>query len=704
MAGSYTTDIPGNECLGDSRARINTNFTNLDNSLTNLSGSHLNLVTNVNTLAISVPDPNNIVTSIRAGDGILLNRVPGINATGEVTIDTYNSIEHINYGDFSPLPGTSVSPVANYPVDDGTTINFYRFPINTTTPPGLSFNSIALGTRAPKVSLYWTASAPATTTLFATNSAVSTRALGRTAPNNSVYTMELDGNTAYVGGSFTTIGGQNRRRFAIINLAGTPQTTTGPTGSLTTAGGSGSIGEIERLFLNSSGSAGFNGAIHCIKVATVGSKKYMFVGGSFTNAPAGDNTGTALGQRFAIFDITDGFNSTYTYTFNSTVYDLLVVGNYLYIAGAFTSGKRNNLNAANITMKGLTRIDLTGLEIDTTFTANTVSNTEGIRTSSHGIYTLEHLDGRLYTGGWHSARIGQGSATTHQYIMAHTLDGKVFGPWQPILNGGVTVLKVDTTRKTLYAGGQFTRYKTFTTSNIVRNYVAAFNLNTAVPQVYETWAPSFNSYVNCIDIHSENDITTPVYIGGQFNTINAKRCAHLVAVTRPETGNAGQQLVDWLPVINSSFLWYTQPGIIRIPSTSSLSGILLHGTFTQLNSLPRNYFGRMSGRGESVPPPLSSISWSVAGSVIGEGSQLSINTDAAVVVQDTPQGFGVINKTEITMTEAEFDGVSRGDICRYTIRRPSTTDTYRRDVWLIGASVDYNPSAVDEEPEGDTVI
>lgn len=701
MAGDFTTDIPGNECLGDSRARINTNFTNLDYGLTNLSGSHLNLVTSVNTLAVSVPDPSNIVTSIRAGDGILLNRVPGINATGEFTIDTHNSIDHINYGDFTTLAGTSIGTVVNFPIDDGTTMNFYRFPANTVTPPGISFSSVALGTRTPKVSLYWMASAPPTTTLFATNSAVSSKALGRTAPNNTVYTVELDGNTAYVGGSFTTIGGQNRRRFAIIDLAGTPQTTTGPTGSLTTAGGSGSIGETERLFLNSSGSAGFNGAIHCIKVATVGSKKYMFVGGSFTNAPAGDNTGTALGQRFAIFDITDGFNSTYTYTFNSTVYDLLVVGNYLYIAGAFTSGRRNN--GTNVTMKGLTRIDLTSLAIDTTFTANTVSNSEGIRTSG-AIYALEYLDNYLYTGGSHTARIGQGSATTHQYIMAHTLDGKVFSAWQPILNGTVTVLKVDATRKTLYAGGQFTRYRTFTTSNIVRNYVVAFNLNTATPQVYETWAPSFNSYVNSIAIHNESDITSPVYLGGQFTTINAKRCGHVIAVTRPETNNIAQHLVDWLPVVNSTFLWYTQPGIIRIPPTSSLSGILLHGTFTQINSLRRNYFGRISGRGEATPPPLSSISWSIAGSVIGEGSELSINTDATIVVEDTPQGFGAINKTEITMSEAEFDGVNRGDICRYIIRRPSTTDTYRRDIWLVGASVDYNPSAVDEEPEGDTVI
>lgn len=702
MAGEFTTDIPGSECLGDSRSRINTNFTNLDNGLTNLSSSHSNLAINVNTLAVSIPDPNNIVTSVQAGDGILLNGVPGINATGDFTIEAYNSIDPIKYGDFATITGTSIGTITNYPIDDGTTMNFYRFPINTTIPPGLTFNSVALGTRIPKVSLYWMASAAPTTNLFATNSAVNSRALGRTAPNNAVYTIELDGDTAYVGGSFTTISGLNRRRFAIINLASAPQTTTGPTGSLTTAGGSGSIGETERLFLNSSGSAGFNGAIHCIKVATVGSKKYLFVGGAFTNAPAGDNTGGALGQRFAIFDITDGFNSTYTYTFNSTVYDLLVVGNYLYVAGAFTSGRRNNIGATNITMKGLTRIDLTSLAIDTTFTANTVSNTEGIRSGQ--ILALEYLDNYLYTGGTHTARIGQGSATTHQYIMAHTLDGKVFSAWQPILNGVVNTLKIDTTRKTLYVGGKFTRYKTFTTSNIVRNYIAAFNLDTAIPQVYETWAPSFNSYVNCVAIHNENDITSPIYLGGQFTTVNAKRCGHVIAVTRPETGNVAQHLIDWSPVVNSSFVWYTQPGIIRIPTTSSLSGILLHGTFTQINSLRRNYFGRISGRGESTPPPLSSISWSVAGSVIGEGSELSINTDSAVVVQDTPQGFGTINKTEIAMTEAEFSGINRGDLCRYIIRRPSTTDTYRRDVWLVGASVDYSPSVIDNESEEENVL
>ena len=37
MAGAFTTDIPGSECLGDSRPRINTNFTSLDTAIQQLS-------------------------------------------------------------------------------------------------------------------------------------------------------------------------------------------------------------------------------------------------------------------------------------------------------------------------------------------------------------------------------------------------------------------------------------------------------------------------------------------------------------------------------------------------------------------------------------------------------------------------------------------------------------------------------------------
>jgi hypothetical protein len=37
MPRTFTTEIPGTECLGDSRGRINTNFLNLDNNIQTLS-------------------------------------------------------------------------------------------------------------------------------------------------------------------------------------------------------------------------------------------------------------------------------------------------------------------------------------------------------------------------------------------------------------------------------------------------------------------------------------------------------------------------------------------------------------------------------------------------------------------------------------------------------------------------------------------
>jgi hypothetical protein len=732
MSCNLVETIVGSECIGDSRNKINSNFLSLDTAACYLSSQIDGSNTRISALSayvlnLDIPDPNSIVYSLIGGDGIQINGETGVAQTGtDLLIETAYNIQHINVQSFKKTGVTNTANlIQNYPLVDGTTIDFYNFPYNSVTPPAVTFDVTSISNKRPLLSLYWMASGASNITLFATNSAAGTTTAlrGNTHPNNQVYYTHIDGNTAFIGGTFTAVGGVTRRRFGVVDLQGGQiSPTLGPRGALSSVPGSGLIGDVERNFLNSVGTAGFNSTVYDIKTFEINNKKYLCVAGAFTNGPAGDNTGTALSQRFSIFDMTNNFNCEYTYTFNRAVYTMLSADKYLYLAGEFNSGRRNDSGATSMTMKGITRIDMTDFSIDTVFTANTVNPNEGIfrggrlGDNSYYIYSLAYHNGFLFTGGNHIARVGTGSSNSHRRLMAHLTTtanaGKVISNWQPIVNSYVMGLTIDSsTNSVLYAGGYFTTFRLFGGTDIRRDRVLALDVKDistnpgfedvplfqTTPSLYTTWAPVCNNYVNNITLHDTFDLNTPVYLGGLFTTINGRPASRAGTVTKanlgytgPGTGTPVQVLPEWAPSPNTAFSWFHKPGIQRIPTTSSLSGIFLNGSFTTIAGSPRYYFARVNGRQENIPVPLSSVEWVVAGTIVGEGGDLSINLDTTTALTGVALPSGQVNKTVLPTPQEIFDNINPGDFCRFIIRRPVVNDTYSRDVWLLGASLDYS--------------
>ena len=629
------------------------------------------------------------VTSIKAGDGILINGQQGIEATGNIEIDVNNSVQLIKADSFKGQNGSASGTVT---LEDATSVNYFNIPYNSNAQT--SFETVSLGSVPPLITLYWQSSGTSPITVFASNSAVSTTVKGQTAPNNQVLATCRDGNILFIGGSFTTIGGVTRNRFAMINLAGgTQHSTLGP------------IGTLSSFPVWSTGAAqlsSFNGNVNYIQIFQSGANKYLCVGGDFTGANSNN--------RFCIFDMNSNFQfvgSSGQYNFSDTIYTMVSGGNYLYLGGRFR-------NVGGFLADGLTRINLAAAPYSIDYYFQGIASDDyvgiyrggyigGASPVNYSIYALEFHKNVLYVGGAHVARVFGSPVNTQQKITAHDVDiaaGYIIRNWQPILNGNVTALKMDKTNNILYVGGQFTSYNTLGGTAVTRNRVLAlsannyngsYNSSSFNPSLFNLWDPNCNSYCNAIELHDETDNNSPVYLGGQFTTVNSSAAAYSVAMTKPQLNTADAILGGWSPSIGAGLEFDHKPGLLRIPETHPLSGILVNGAFTSIGGVPRYYFARINARGQTAAAPISGVQWEVYGSVMGAGSNLAVDTTKFVTLTSQAGATGILNTSELQLTEDIIPSIEKGNFCRFIVRRPQNKqDQYARSVWLLGCSLDYS--------------
>ena len=695
------------------------------------SGAGIGLTVTGNSVAA------NITTTIAADDGIIFDQGSPV-VGGDITINANNSLQYFKYSDFRSGPSVAnvpISPVTYTVPDDGSLITMYK--MDYTSPavakPFISFESVALGTYNPTITINWLASGANANTIFYTNSSQKSTTLSPWSPNSYVNTMLKDGNTLYIGGQFTKTGTSTRNRLAVINLSagatyGSGTTYLGPMGMLSSVSNT----AIDNI--------GFNGTVYKILKFNYNTNSYLCVGGNFTSFNGG-----GLGRSyFIIFDINNNYNIVGTYKFNSTVYDLLSSGQYLYVAGNMTTGVLNNENSGNVvTMDGLTRIDMSNsssLQIDTTFTRNVSSAiTMGVYDNDANpatpsirepIYTMAALSGILYVGGWHYAKTG--SAITQKHLTAHymntTYNGNSVSPgglvttFQPIYNGyAVNKLAIDTSdlTPTLYVGGDFTTYTSYGQPAQAIYRLMAFDLGTVggavspiTPNSYP-WYPQPNGVIYQIEplLGSQND---PLYVGGTFSKIAGKSQKYLAAIQKATAAPAGgiPAVYNWSPIPNTSFTTTGRgTNILTIPSTDPLSGVLISGTFTQIGGAYRRYIARVAGYNQSTPPALSSVGFDVAAATISDGGSLGVDTTSLVYVtgfagiQDTVNVSTLV--TQYNTTFSNFPQFNRGDLVRYYVRRTgaidssdplytlygsgiTANDTYGKSIYLMSIGIDYN--------------
>ena len=679
-----------------------------------------------------------VSTGVEQGDGVIINtdQYSNLNA-----ISVNNSIDYLRSSNLRPVNTTYTSVISTL---DGSVIGslFLPYQPNFGSAPAFSFESIARISNPPNITIYWTTSTSGgnNITVFATNSSASTKSTsGSTNPSPTTsrvacaYIDNVNPNLLYIGGNFSKIGSSARYGFAAIDMS---------QGSSTwNAAVPGNYGALSALPGSSTGATLLNGGSPYGFVNSDNSRhvfqitkcfNYLCVGGYF-------NTNGAV--SLALFDTNNNYYlSAYTFnTYNSTskttaaatIYSLVSAGNYLYVAGNFTSIKGPLDSPSSYhTARGLTRIQLNGGNvgaIDTTFTDNIRSNITS-NANTNPIYSINLVPSKtqageyaLYAAGKHSVQYK--SAVWCKYLTSHWIgnptqnDGQLTN-FNAIFNNPVNTVHHDTNNN-IYVGGSFTSFNNSvgngtqtpnTLTPLACNNLLAFDSGYQtsgtidVPRVITSWIPNVNNTIYNIAFH---DSAVPgfsaIYLAGSFTKVNNTAAQYAAAITYP-TGNTGITVLPWSPRPNTALNYGYGRGnnILRIPITNALSGVVLVGNFTTVVGANRFDYARVTGYNETLVANVSTVNWGLNAGVIGVGGALDVDTSVTATLTSSIGVPLTVNSTIFTPNDyTQLTDINRGDYYRVFIQRPGANqsatgwvdgaDTFRdQTIQVIGVGIDYD--------------
>ena len=308
---------------------------------------------------------------------------------------------------------------------------------------------------------------------------------------NSLY-LDSTRNLLYVGGEFSSIGGQTRNNLAGITTSTGIATSWNPN----VTGNDGSYTPIVNAIAFDSA----NGLIYIGGLFTS-------VGGQSRQRIAAINTTTGLATGWNP-NISDNTPSIKALSLNSA-------SGVLYAAGLFNfvgAQPRKNIAAIDIS---------TGLATSWDPGAN------------YTVFTLalDSASGLLYTGGQFSVIGGQSRAR----IAAISTATGLATNWNPSANGDVFTISQDSAKNLVYIGGKFT-----SAGGQSRNEIAAIDTTT---DLATSWNPGANDEVHTLALNPNRDV---IYVGGWFSSVGGKIRNHIAAID-----NATGQLTDWNPDANS---------------------------------------------------------------------------------------------------------------------------------------------------------
>lgn len=392
--------------------------------------------------------------------------------------------------------------------------------------------------------------------------------------NGSVNSLVLSASsTIYVGGSFTSIGGQTRNYIAEINTGSNTATTWNPnannsvnvillSGSNLYVGGTfTSIGGNTRNYLarvpnNSNTSDSWNPNADNTIYALAISGSNVFVGGSFSSI--GGVTISAL----AVLDAntnTNMANSSWTssISINSgtpSVRGLTVDGTNLYVAGEFSSiGSTTKNNVAGVNISSLT-----------SFTLGSFSTTTGSLANVAFVSSTN-----IYIGG--SFYVSAGS-TRNNIASINGSTGEI-NSWNPNANNQVNDIIISSDGNTAYVSGNFTSI-----GGQSRNRLA--KLSTSSGNADATWNPNADAGVEKMSLNSTE--TTLFFYGGFSNINGSTARSSVAAVSTSGAGTATAFTFTGLPDITTR--------LISVAPGDSIVYFGYNSTGVNINSTSRNYF------------------------------------------------------------------------------------------------------------------
>lgn len=287
--------------------------------------------------------------------------------------------------------------------------------------------------------------------------------------------LKISGNTLYVGGIFTDIGGQKRNGLAAIDLDSRQVTEWAPE---VEPGSSVNPPQVRRFQVRGT---------------------TLYASGVFRGL--GGRISGGVGGVGAV-DTQTGLATAWDPRPNGGVGYLCLGEDAIYVGGGFTS-----IGPEWVWRNGLAALDLT--------TGRATSWDP--RPDEAYVLSLAANGHTLYVGGAFSRLSGEARSNLAAF---DTRDGNLT-PWNPAANGGVTDLAVG--GNTVYAGGQFTSI-----GGQPRHYLAAIDsaTGTATP-----WDPDPDDFVEAVTVAGNT-----VYVGGWFAHMRGWPQHRVVAAIDAATG------------------------------------------------------------------------------------------------------------------------------------------------------------------------
>jgi hypothetical protein len=390
--------------------------------------------------------------------------------------------------------------------------------------------------------------------------------------DGAVLCLALSGSDLYVGGSFTSIGGQNRNHIAKLSTTGTGSADVtwnpNPDGDvycLTSSGSDLYVGglftniggqirnNIAKLSITGIGAADFSwdpnadAEVYCMVI----SGSDVFVGGSFTTIGGQNRNYIAKLPTSG----TGAADAIWNPNADNQINAIALSGSDIFLGGSFTSiGGQARNNIAKISASG---------------TGNSDASWNPNANNSVTSLTVDGSD--LYAGGIFTQ---MNSQNRNRIAKLSTSGAGTVDPlWNPKIDYGI-VSAIAFSGTALYIGGSFTSIGGFDINSLAR-----FSKITGIAD--STWNPNPNGNVWCMTI-ADNAI----YIGGLFSQVNGisrNNIAKLSITT---------DLVDplWNPSANNQVYALVNNG----------SDLFVGGTFTIIDGQPRNRLAKLSTTGTGL--------------------------------------------------------------------------------------------------------
>jgi hypothetical protein len=390
-------------------------------------------------------------------------------------------------------------------------------------------------------------------------------------------------NQVYVGGAFTTIGGQPRNRIAALNTSDGLAASWNPnasdwvrclatSGPLVYAGGTFTSinGQTRRgiaaIDVTTGLPSSWNPSAHNSVYALAVKGPVVYAGGTF------DSIGGQARANIAAIDSTTGLATSWSPNATGTVDALLVNGSTVYVGGDFYN------------IGGQARRQIAALD------ATTGLATSWNPSASTTVLALALSGTTLFAGGDFTSVGGQ----TRRRIAALDVTTGLLTSWDPNAGGPVFALAVSDT--TVYAGGNFTSI-----GGQTRIRIAAISTTSGLATA---WNPSATNTVQALAI---SDST--VYAGGVFVSIGGQTRRRIAALSA-STGLATAWNPDASAIVNC----------LAVSGTTVYAG----GYFTSIGGLARNRIAALSastGLATSWSPNSNNIvnSLAVRGSTVYAG-------------------------------------------------------------------------------------